>query len=199
MLKALEQRINHRYGSKRGFVRYYMHRGLDLAGRYRKYRQIDWDRVERLVFVCSGNICRSPLAERVALDAGYNATSFGLHCTPGRPADPRVVELARERGCDLSGHRTRLLKDAQLSATDLLVGMEPVHLVDEAAGQCTSSAQRTLLGRWEGLRPAYIHDPYSANEEYFARCTRLLIESTESLAIQCPRARQGWKTSMRSG
>lgn len=188
MLKALEQRINHRYGSKRGFVRYCMHRGLDLAGRYRKYRQIDWGRVERLVFVCSGNICRSPLAERVALDAGYNATSFGLHCTPGRPADPRVVELARERGFDLSGHRTRLLKDAQLSATDLLVGMEPVHLV-EATEFCGSSAQQTLLGLWGRARLSYIYDPYNSTEEYFARCARVLIESTGKLVVGCPCAR----------
>lgn len=180
MLKALEQRINHRYGSKRGFVRYCMHRGLDLAGRYRTYRQIDWDRVERLVFVCSGNICRSPLAERVALDAGYNATSFGLHCTPGRPVDPRMVELAGQRGYDLRAHRTIHVSAFRGSASDLLVGMERAH-IEQLPNNVREFCQITILGLWNTRPSAYIHDPYSADDAYFARCVQYVVSATNEL------------------
>ena len=70
MLKAIGGLINNRYGSKRGFVRYWRGRAAALAGQYDGLRAVDWDRVERLVFMCTGNICRSPLAAVYAESQG---------------------------------------------------------------------------------------------------------------------------------
>lgn len=196
MLKRLEQRINQRYGSKRGWLNLRKAQVAGWLGRWRPYQDIDWERVDRLVFICMGNICRSPLAERVALDAGYNASSMGVSCTPNMPADPRAIEFAGQNGYDLSAHRTTLLGDAPILAGDLLIGMDMHHL-DALRHRDPHPAQVTLLGLWHPKPAAYIHDPYSTEEGFFEQCEQFVVDATKQLLKSAYHARKGWRTSMR--
>jgi protein-tyrosine phosphatase len=93
------------------------------------------DRV-RVLFVCTGNICRSPTAEGVlralAGDAGLadrievdSAGTHGYHV--GDPPDPRAVERARLRGYDLSGLRARQFEVRDFEDFDLIVAMDRGH------------------------------------------------------------------------
>ena len=186
--------INRRFGSKRGLFRYGKARVEAALGRFEHYKRIDFDAVQRLVFVCAGNICRSPLAERVALDAGFRACSFGIKCAPDRPADTQTVELAARHGYILSEHRTRPRWAMNLTGTDLLVGMEPWHL-GTPEGHLHEAPQCTLLGIWHDHPRPYIHDPYNANEDYRDQCIRFLIEATRRLVVNCPHAHREWRTS----
>lgn len=85
----------------------------------------------RVLFVCAGNSCRSPMAAGMAQALGAElgrpiaAASVGVACRdPGAPADPRAVAAARKRGVDLSAHRRRQASSADFAAADLIVAMD---------------------------------------------------------------------------
>src|SRR6266436_8043822 len=107
-----------RFGSYRGFVRLMLAQVENAAGGFRAYKKIRWESVSRVVFVCHGNICRSPYAEQRALTYGLAAASFGLSAATGAPADPSACRIAARRAIELGAHRA-------CDARDLLVAMEP--------------------------------------------------------------------------
>src|SRR5947207_1846609 len=85
----------------------------------------------RVLFVCTGNICRSPLAEALFRKllaergvAGVTVASAGLFAAEGASASEDVVKAAAERGVDLTAHRARRLDPRSLGSGDLVVVME---------------------------------------------------------------------------
>ena len=104
--QSASRRLAESYGSRTGFIRTYWHRIQYLLGRYRNYSNIDWASVDRLVFVCKGNICRSAFAEAVAKSLGMDAVSCGLQTVISAPANEDAVKTAREMGYALDEHRT---------------------------------------------------------------------------------------------
>lgn len=88
-----------------------------------------------ILFVCSGNTCRSPLAEaitrRILRDAGrtdVQVSSAGTNAWNGSPASDGALLVGMERGVDLSEHRSRQLDAEIVSAADLILVMAPSHL-----------------------------------------------------------------------
>ncbi len=89
-----------------------------------------------ILFVCWGNICRSPMAERVALGRAegdglewLRISSAGVSSEElGHPIDPRAARVLREAGYSTDGHRARRITAADIRSTDLVIGMEDVHL-----------------------------------------------------------------------
>ena len=100
--------LSNNYGSRRGFVSTYWHRLLYLFGRYHSYGQVDWSSIERLVFICKGNICRSAYAEAVARSLGINAISCGIDTIEDAPANDCAISEAKQQGIDLNGHVTTI-------------------------------------------------------------------------------------------
>lgn len=81
---------------------------------------------DRLLFVCTGNTCRSPIAAALARDEGLDAVSAGLEPPAGRHAAPNAVRALRTaRGLDLSGHVPQSVDDVSLSAVDRIVAVTP--------------------------------------------------------------------------
>lgn len=92
----------------------------------------------KVLFVCTGNICRSPTAEgvfrRLVEEAGLGdriaADSAGTHgYHVGEPPDPRSRQAAKARGVDLSGLRARKLAAADFTAFDHILALDHGHLV----------------------------------------------------------------------
>lgn len=91
-----------------------------------------------LLFVCTGNICRSPMAEFLArgiIDAwdpalaeGVRLRSAGVIAMDGNPATDQAVEAMASRGIDLSGHRAARLTGEMIRESDLVLVMEEEHL-----------------------------------------------------------------------
>jgi protein-tyrosine phosphatase len=161
----------HAHGGKRALLRFVFYGATALLGAARRYRNIDWPRVRRIVFVCKGNISRSPFAEAVARRRGLNAVSAGLEASRGDPAAPQAIVTAADFAIDLTAHRSSPAEDIEFAPGDLVVGFEPLHLerLDATIGNQRLD-QTSLLGAW--LRPPnlYIHDPYGASAEYFRLC-----------------------------
>lgn len=87
----------------------------------------------KVLFVCMGNICRSPTAQGVfealvraeGLDHAIMADSAGTHGYHiGKPPDARAAEAAARRGIDLSGYRARQVQVADFAAFDLMLAMD---------------------------------------------------------------------------
>jgi protein-tyrosine phosphatase len=88
--------------------------------------------VPTLLFVCTGNLCRSPMAAALARKVlagraeAVDVLSAGL-LQGGQPATGEAVELMKRRGLDLSTHRSRRLGDALAPPPDLILGMAQEH------------------------------------------------------------------------
>src|SRR2546421_5517665 len=119
--------IARRYGRKMGFVRHYGYLVRYLLGSFSLLKRVEWGSVTRLVFVCKGNICRSPYAEARARAMGLPCSSFGLEAGVHKPANPSAIRAARARGLDLSEHRAQSVSEFTIAAGDLLTAMEPWH------------------------------------------------------------------------
>ncbi|MDT8281491.1 MAG: phosphotyrosine protein phosphatase [Gammaproteobacteria bacterium] len=173
--------IARHFGSRRGFVRTYWYRLLYYLGTYRKYKDIDWQSVERLVFVCKGNICRSAYAEVVARSLGIDAISCGLDTIENAQANESAIRAAKIRGFNLDEHRTRPVMYLVFKKTDLLIAMESwqcefltLHL--RRKHQCT------LLGLWGAAISPHIQDPYGSSSEYFEKCFSYIEKSVNEIA-----------------
>jgi protein-tyrosine-phosphatase len=89
----------------------------------------------RVLFVCTGNTCRSPFAEAVARREGHvDAESAGLDAYAGDRPPEDAVAVARELGYDLSSHRARPLTEDMLERSDVVVGMTAAHVAAIGGG-----------------------------------------------------------------
>jgi protein-tyrosine-phosphatase len=97
--------------------------------------------MKSVLFVCTGNICRSPLAEALLRDylekqgAGgrFRVGSAGTFALNGNPATREGQRAARRWGLDLSGHRARQVTGSLLAETDFILGMTRNHCYELAA------------------------------------------------------------------
>lgn len=133
---------------------------------------------QRLLIMCLGNICRSPMAEgalRARLDAAgmagqVHVDSAGLgRWHVGQPPDPRAIACAAGHGVDLSGLRARQLRSADFSDFDwLLCADRDVLRSVRSAMPLRTSSQTALLLPWSGGdADAEVPDPYTGSGSDF--------------------------------
>lgn len=123
----------------------------------------------KILFVCSGNTCRSPLAEaitrRLALDArrtDIEASSAGTSAWAGAPASDGALLIGMERGLDLSAHRARQLSTEIIRDSDLILVMSPSHM--ERVKEIDPSANVHLLaGFASGAEGRPVQDPFGSD------------------------------------
>ena len=135
--------------------------------------------IKHILFVCAGNICRSPFAEGLlkALVAekkleGIVADSAGLVALPGNLATALAQRVATEYGVDLSGHQAKLVSQNLMVWADLVLAMEPSHKETLRAAFPVASGKVLLLrhfGRY-GSRGRGILDPYGLEYEAYRFC-----------------------------
>jgi low molecular weight protein-tyrosine phosphatase len=87
----------------------------------------------RILFVCTGNLCRSALAEwylRGRVGRAVEVASAGVHAPPGYPMDPPTAQALAELGGDGTGHVSRRLVPEYVRAADLVLGAAAGHRDD---------------------------------------------------------------------
>lgn len=171
-----------KFGGKRAALAYYLYRMRHLCGTYQRYMAVDWKRVERFVVVCSGNICRSPYAyERFKL-LNFHAASSGTTAIEGAPADVSARRIAAERGVNLATHFSAPFAARAYAPTDLLIALEPHHLISMLPAASLAGAQLTLMGLWCKTPSPYIPDPFGKPDCCFRFVFSLVDEAIERIA-----------------
>jgi protein-tyrosine phosphatase len=150
----------------------------------------------RVLFVCTGNICRSPTAEGVfrhlVAEAGLadridvdSAGTHGYHI--GEPPDPRAVAAAARRGIDIAGQRARRVRPEDFERFDLVLAMDQGHLRHlRALRRAEHRAEIRLLldyHRPPGGNPLLrdVPDPYYGGEEGFDDVLDLIEAASRGL------------------
>ena len=122
--------------------------------------------MKRILVLCIGNICRSPLAQVELARAlpGREVWSAGLQALVGQPADPTSLAIAREQGLDLSQHRAQQVTPWMCQAADVVFVMESAHLPMLEAQVPTVRGKAYRLGHFGNFD---IADPYRQPREAF--------------------------------
>ena len=130
-----------------------------------------------VLFVCLGNICRSPLAEGALRQAAErrgvelvidSAGTGGWHA--GEPPDARAISTARTKGVDISGQRARQVTLEDFNRFDLIVALDRSNLRDLRAlePEGTTARLSLLLDHVPGREGQSVADPWYGGVEDFA-------------------------------
>ena len=145
----------------------------------------------RILFVCAGNICRSPLAQgifeevvqREGLEGKVEADSAGTHAYYhlGDQPDPRAQESAAARGLDISSQRSRMVELEDCERFDYILTMDGENY-RKVTSLCRGSAvARPFLDYAPDLPEREIPDPYYGGSEGFERAMDLAERASEGL------------------
>jgi protein-tyrosine-phosphatase len=155
--------------------------------------------LKKLLFVCSGNTCRSPLAEGIArklfpeeLLEEVDISSAGSTAVEGLPASSLAIDVALKRSIDLSKHRSRLLNRKLVKDADLIITMgvkhrETVGIIEPAALEYTF-----LLTDFCDEQTGDIPDPIGLGSEDYERTYRAVERCIRGLADKIG-SFYGWK------
>jgi protein-tyrosine phosphatase len=146
---------------------------------------------DTVTFVCTGNTCRSPMAEallRAALakrgeGLGHlRVVSYGLAAAPGEPASPHSVKAMARIGLDISAHRSRPLSPDDLARSVAVFAMTGSHL-DALSRRADLLPEAVLLLR-DVLPPAApraIPDPFGGDFREYEDCRDSMVEAMPAL------------------
>ena len=145
--------------------------------------------IRRIVFVCHGNIIRSPMAEALLRrelnnrNCALEVVSAGTDATPGRRADSRALAIAPEFGIYLSDHRAQLFSNELARGDALIIVMDYLNAAKLAQRFPSVRSRLMLLPRTFGeVGPGELPDPYTGSAADVRACYHVLEDRIRHLA-----------------
>ncbi|RYG10363.1 MAG: low molecular weight phosphotyrosine protein phosphatase [Burkholderiales bacterium] len=125
--------------------------------------------MNKILVVCVGNICRSPVAEGLLKAALPDAEvwSAGLGALVGNPADPMAAGIAKDHGIDISEHRAQQIAGWMLVKADLVLCMEAGHQRELQKQYPTARGKIRRLGDFGAGGAFDVADPYRQTRAAF--------------------------------
>ena len=145
--------------------------------------------MKTILFVCTGNVCRSPMAEGIFRQAvqgqgDYRVTSAGLGAAEGSPPSAYAVQAVKELGIDISGLRSRMLTADLVDQADYIFGMTHSH-IDTVKVLYPQAEEKTfLLREFDETLDAFekdISDPIGGSYAVYLNCRDQLEQGIASL------------------
>ena len=148
--------------------------------------------IKSILFVCLGNICRSPLAEGV-LGAVLAERGMGRDIVldsaaisgweVGSAPDPRSIAVAASHGIDISAQRARRIAPGDFSRFDLILGMDRANVRNLKALAPQAARDRIhLFLEFASGKASDVPDPYYEDRQAFVSVYRMIREASEALA-----------------
>ncbi len=138
-----------------------------------------WSEAGSLLFVCLGNVCRSPFAERLALDqiGRRQASSAGHYPVSGRRAPKLALATARQFGVDLAPHRSRVLSRSMLEESDAVFVFDEENY-EAVVSLHPGAAERThLLAVLSDEGAVRIKDPFGGSASAYETAYRRIADA----------------------
>lgn len=142
----------------------------------------------KILMVCLGNICRSPLAEgllRAKVDENIFVDSAGTGAWHvGQTPDPRSIQVARKYGIDISQQRARQFQVSDFDEFDLIYVMDDSNYEDViklAKNETHKSKVKLILSELPNSKFNNVPDPYYGKEDGFETVYKLLDEATQQI------------------
>ncbi len=134
----------------------------------------------KLLFVCTGNTCRSPmaasLAKKILSEKGFSVTcdSAGIYANPGQNIAENAAEILKEYGIDTISHKAKLCTKKMIEESDLVIGMTENH----RALLCQ------LMGNKEKIctLPEGVGDPFGGDLNTYRACAKSIVSGIEKMA-----------------
>ena len=152
--------------------------------------------LNNLLFLCQGNICRSPFAAALwnarmshLASGAPQATSSGFDPRPDRKTPPWIAKIASPHGVDLTQHRSRVVSDSDVEGADAIFVMDRRNCHDLLRRFPKARPKTYLLGAFADdgeveIEDPYNDDPYSPRDEVGARCYKRLNRALEGLRVR---------------
>lgn len=148
----------------------------------------------KILFVCTGNSCRSAMAEayirkriRDTGKEGVLVSSAGITPFPGMKAADKAAEVMKKEGADLSGHRTRRITDIEIHEADIIFVMDGLQR-DFILKRDTSAAKKLYflkdfrkIGDFTVSGDPNIPDPIGMDTDFYKKTFAIIKESVERI------------------
>jgi low molecular weight protein-tyrosine phosphatase len=140
----------------------------------------------RILVVCIGNVCRSPMAECVMRDRLQDqdvlVESAGLAALAGQPVEPLAESVLADHGLSAQSHVARQVDASMAAAADLVLVVEKIQIAALHALSPDTLGKTFLLGKWLGA--VDIPDPFRRKREHFAHVYRMIDLAVQSWCVR---------------
>lgn len=138
----------------------------------------------QILFVCSGNTCRSPMAEGFCKqiltgDSKYRILSAGTSATPGEHATQEAIIALRNQGIDISQHRSRLLTEDLIRDSRFIFVMVERHR-QKVLELCSEADEKCFLL----AEDSDIADPFEQGQDVYNECAAQILKAVQARVSQ---------------